>query len=513
MGQAAPSAIITADPLQEESTLGLGRYAALAAGPLLATGIWLGAPMAGLSPQAWAVVGLAAWMITWWITEAMPLPVTSLLPIVFLPLMAGFSFRAATAEFANSIIFLFLGGFILSAAMQKWNLHRRIALKVLLLIGCGAKSVVLGMMLVTAFLALWISNTATMILMLPMAVSIVALLMGGGRERSGFARALILGIAYAAALGGIGTFVGTPTNAILLGFLESTYGTTLALSDWMMFGVPLVILLIGMAWCILTFFFLRDAPECPGGRQAVLAEYEALGPVCNGERVVLVVFALTVSLWLGSTALEQWLGIRIEDAAVAIVAALLLFLIPVNAKEQTFTLTWKDAERIPWGVLVFFGGSLSLSAALTSSGVTAWLSEELTLLQGVPLWLVTVSIVLLIIVVSELMSNVATITAFLPILSALAVSLNVHPLALMLPATLAASCGFMMPGASAANALAFSTGHFKVRDLLITGFWMDVAAAIAIMIACSTIAALALGFDPSAMPEWATVSPQPVTTP
>lgn len=493
--------------IPSEGVTGWARYIALIAGPLLAFAVWSCDPPAGLSPQAWKVVGLAAWMIAWWITEAMPLPVTSLLPILWLPWIAGFTFREATREFANSIIFLFFGGFMLSAAMQKWNLHRRIALKVLLMVGCNARSIVFGMMLVTAFLAFWISNTATMILMLPMAISIVTLMMGSGAERSGFARALVLGIAYSAALGGMGTFVGTPTNAILLGHLESTYGASLSLASWMAFGVPLVMLLVGLAWGILMLCFLRAAPALDGGREEVLREYRALGPVCSGERVVLGVFALTITLWLANPVVEGWLGIRIDDASVALLAALLLFVIPVDLRSQTFTLTWKDAERIPWGVLVFFGGSLSLSAALTDSGVTAWLSGELGVLHGVPLWLVVGFVVVLMIAVSELMSNIATITAFLPVLSALAASLEVNPLVILLPATLAASCGFMLPGASAANALAFSTGYFRVRDLMKSGFWMDLAAAAAIITACATLAVAAFDIAPHTVPDWAVLSP------
>jgi sodium-dependent dicarboxylate transporter 2/3/5 len=467
-----------------------------------------GAP-AGMELPAWHVCGLALWMACWWITEAMPLPVTSLLPIIMLPVFKIVPLKDALIPFANPIIFLFLGGFMLSTAMEKWNLHLRIGLGVISKIGTGGKSILGGLMIATAFMGMWISNTATTIMMLPMAVSMAMLLT---RKPDGtdtpmgnnlLAKAMILGVAYSAIIGGLGTFVGTPTNAILQGHMSKTYGYSFSLADWMSFGVPLLLFLLACTWGLLTFFFVRKAYISPDVKSLVQNAYAKLGPMCREEKIVLLVFATVASLWIGGRMIGDALGLKIDDAVVGIIGAMMLFLIPTDKSMEKFALTWKDTARIPWGILIFFGGSLAVSDALTSTGVTSWLSIQLEAMQGLNILFIVLIVVLLLIFVSEMMSNIATITAFLPILSAMAAAMNINPLIILVPATLAASCGFMLPGASAPNALAYGTGHLKIRDMIRTGVIMDSISALVITVCTFTLITWAFGIDFSSVPEWA----------
>jgi sodium-dependent dicarboxylate transporter 2/3/5 len=339
-------------------------------------------------------------------------------------------------------------------------------------------------MISTCFMAFWMSNTATAVMMMPMAISVAALLMPTGSKNTAFAKALVLGIAYASAIGGLGTFVGTPTNAMLQGFMAKTYGTEITLLTWMSFGIPIVLVVGIFAWGLLTRLFLRHAEIADDAHSLLENEFSKLGKMQHGEKLVAMVFLVCVALWIFGGYLESGIGISLSDAGIAIFGALLLFLIPLNFRNAEFVLTWKDAERLPWGILIFFGGSLSLSAAMTSTGVTAWLGAELSVFSGLSLWLIVLGVVLMIILVSELMSNVATIAAFLPILAGLADGMQVHPLMVLVPATLAASCGFMMPGASAANAIAFSTGYLRSGEMVRAGLWLNLAAALMITVIC-----------------------------
>ena len=479
---------------QEDQPPATAQWVGMAAGPLLALAMWLAGAPDGLNDTAWGVACVGAWMACWWISEAMPLPVTSLLPVVLMPQLGLVPFADVIAAYANPIIFLFLGGFLISAAMQKWRLHVRLSLWVIRQVGCGAKTVLAGIMLTTCFLALWMSNTATAVMMMPLALSIATLLMPEGTpQRNRFSAALALGVAYSAAIGGLGSFIGTPTNATLLGHLNTTYDQTLNLTDWMAFGIPTAALLACAAWAVLAWFYLRVPLALADAESALRAEAKQIGRMSHGERMVALVFALCAGLWSAGPLLDELLGTKVEDAAIALFGAVLLFIIPTNIKQRRFVLEWEDAATIPWGILLFFGGSLSLSAALTATGMTAWLSDELRVFEGVPYWLMIAAIVALIIAVSELMSNVATIAAFLPILSALAAGMGIEPLVLLIPATLAASCGFMMPGASAPNALAYGTGCLRARDMVWRGLWVNLAATLIITTIACTLMPWAMG--------------------
>ncbi len=483
------------EPLEFEDSKRI-KQAGLIIGPLLAIILVSFNPPEGMSHNAYYTSALAIWMATWWITEAFPLAITALLPIVTLPTLGIMEFKKVAESFSNPIIFLFLGGFIISGAMQKYRLHVRLALLLLNIAGSAPGAILAGLMITTGFLAFWMSNTATTIMMLPIAISIGMLLATDDHKKSdGFTKALLIAVAYSSALGGLGTFVGTPVNAILLGHLNSTYGYTIHLTDWMKFGVPIVIGSFISCWCILYFLFVRHSKLAEDAHAKIEHEYEKLGKIDRGQVVVGIIFLLTVTLWLTADYLEKLVGHKIEDAQIALFSALLLFSIPLRLKPFTSCINWNDAKKIPWGILIFFGGSLSLSAALTDTGVTVWLSNELTLLDGMNLMIVVVVLCLLIVAVSELMSNIATITAFLPILTSLSQAIHVNPLLLMVPATLSASCGFMMPGASASNALAYSTGRLKVSDMIKAGFLMNITAVAVIIIATFAIVNHVLKFE------------------
>lgn len=463
---------------------------------------FLVAPPAGMSEPAWRVCGLALWMAAWWITEAMPLPVTALLPLVVLPLANLMPLKKASANFAADLIFLFLGGFILSIAIQKWRVHERIGLGLMRYVAWNLPSLLAGLLLVTGFMGMWMSNTATAMVMMPMALSIAALATKGDAT-SPVTRTLVLAVAYAPCIGGLATFIGTPTNAVLEGYVGKTYGVTLSLAQWMSFGVPVAVVLLAGCWLLLYATLLRRAPAVANLGPMMQAEYAKLGRFTTGEAITTLVFLGCVQAWVFSDFWSGLIGATIDDAVIALVGALLLFLTPLDRTFDRTVLSWRDAEKLPWGILIFFGGSLSLSAALTETGVTRWLSQELQVMHNVPVWLVVTVVVVLIVMVSEMMSNSATITAFLPILAGLAGGLEIHPFLIMIPATLAASCAFMMPGASPPNAIAFSTGKIAVAEMVRTGLWLNVICMVGILLAAFYLVPGIMGFDPMVAPPWA----------
>lgn len=463
-------------------------------------------PPEGMSAAAWVTCGLALWMAAWWITEAAPLPVTALLPLVVLPLLDVMPLRKASANFAADLIFLFLGGFVLSIGIRKWRVHERIGLGLLRHCGWSIPALLGGLMFVTGFLGMWMSNAATAMVMMPMAASVAALVERDGATGGRVSKALLLGVAYAPCLGGLATFVGTPTNAVLEGFVAKTYGVELSLAQWMGFGVPVAAALLVCCWVLLRVTLLRGAPAVSGLGERMSEEYRRLGAFSRGEMVTTAVFAGCILCWMFSGVITDVTGIKVDDAVVAIGGALLLLLLPLDRSLGRTALTWKDAEGLPWGILIFFGGSLSLSAALTETGVTRWLSNELQFLHGVPLWLVATAVVVLVVIVSEMMSNSATVSAFLPILAGLCGGLGVHPFVVMIPATLAASCAFMMPGASPPNAIAFSTGCLRVGDMVRTGLLLNLVCGVVILIAAFHLIPAIMGFDPLVPPDWAKTS-------
>ncbi len=428
----------------------------------------------GLSPVGWRTAAVAVWMAVWWATEAIPLAVTALLPVALLPLFGIADVGAAAAPFANPLIFLFLGGFLIALAMQRWNLHRRIALVVLARAGARPRRLVGAAMLATAFLSMWISNTATAMMMLPIAASLVAIVSVDSedpRRRGHFAVALMLGIAYAASIGGLGTLIGSPPNALLASFMGQTYGVTIAFTDWMVVGVPVAAVMLPLTWLVLTrAAFPFDDTAQGGGADAVADALRALGPMSPAERRVAGVALLVALGWVAGPWLGRWLpGGAPSDTVIAIVGAVALFVVPADFKRRAFLLNWDWAARAPWHVLLLFGGGLSLAGAIDGSGLAAWIGGGLDPVAVWPLIVLIVAVAVLVIFLTELTSNTATTAAFLPVVGAVAVGAGIDPLFLAVPAALAASCAFMLPVATPPNAIVYGSCHVGVAQMIRAG--------------------------------------------
>ncbi|MBF7054122.1 DASS family sodium-coupled anion symporter [Halomonas sp. KAO] len=451
-------------------------------GPILLIACLVIPAPTGMPVSAWTTVGITLLIATWWSTEAIPIPITSLLPILLIPTLGIGEISDATVPYANPIIYLFLGGFILGLAMERWNLHRRIALNTLMLVGSSPSQQIAGFMLSTAFLSMWVSNTATTIMMLPIGMSVIRLLVRDGdgsdnTERARFATALLLGIAYAASIGGVATLIGTPPNAMLAGFLQANYEVSIGFGQWMLLGIPVSVMMLLFTWWWLTRrgFKLHDG----NSRELVRAEIESLGPWSKGEKLVLMVFVLTALGWIFKPFIASYLP-GINDTSIALVGALSLFLIPVDTKQRIFLMCWQDAVKLPWGVLLLFGGGLSLAAAIQSAGLAEWIASSIGSLGTLPLLGMIALVALVIIFLTEVTSNTATAAAFLPLLAAVAVSQGFSVEMIAIPAAIAASCAFMLPVATPPNAIVFSTGHMRIQSMVATGFGLNIAGVVLI---------------------------------
>lgn len=462
----------------------------LSAGPaLLAMTLLTAPPLADLTDNAWHLCGLMAWMILWWVSEAVPIAVTSLLPMVLVPLLGVATMDATTAPYAHPLIFLFMGGFTLSIAMEKTGLHRRLALRALLLAGHKPAAQIASLMAVTAFLSMWMSNTATAVMMLPIGLSIIA--MAKADDDDDFSKAVLLAIAYSASIGGIATLIGTPPNALLAAFLAENYQIELSFARWMLLGVPLAILMLICCWFWLCKLqFQLPAQSSTGNHNQLAQQLHSLGVLSKAEKTVLLVFVLAATGWIGQQWLARWTGLAISDTLVAMAAALLLFILPGNAK--TPVLAWKDSEKLPWGILLLFGGGLTMAEQIQKTGVAQVLAEQLQVLQGIEPVLVMLAVVVLILLLSEVNSNTATAAAFLPLLGPVAMSMQLSPLYLMVPAALAASLGFMLPVATPPNAIVFGSGHLKIKDMIKAGFVMNLVGVMLVVLLAELLVPLLL---------------------
>ena len=465
-------------PIQaEQSGLPVSRLVGLFLGPLflLAT-IFLPAP-GEMAEPAWLALGLLLLMATWWSTEAIPIPATALLPIVLIPALGLGNVGAATAPYANPIIFLFMGGFVLGLAMQRWNLHRRIALMTLLAVGSQPKRQIGGFMLATAFLSMWVSNTATTVMMMPIGLSVVAMLDQSNPEAvRRIATSLLLAVAYAASIGGIATLIGTPPNALLAAYLAENQGIQIGFAQWMLLGVPVSLLMLALAWWWLTRGDLKlgDTDSDVALRQHL----NELGAMGKGEKLVAIVFVLTASAWMFQPLLSAELVPWLNDTVIAIAAAIIMFLIPVDLQKREFIMDWGTALAMPWGVLLLFGGGLALAGIISSSGLAEWIAGSLSMMAMLPALLMVGLVVTVIIFLTEVTSNTATAAAFLPLLGALAVSQDVSPILFTVPAAIAASCAFMMPVATPPNAIVFGSGHMQISDMIRAGFALNIGGVI-----------------------------------
>jgi len=430
-----------------------------------------------MSAEARAVAAVALLMAIWWISEAIPMAATALLPIVTFPLLGVMSTAKTTTGYANHLIYLFLGGFLIAMAMQRWELHRRIALHTIRLVGSNPRRTVLGFMLATAFLSMWISNTATAMMMLPIGLAVIEKLKSG-EGSDGFAVALLLGIAYAASIGGVSTLIGTPPNAILAGVLEQQYGIGIGFADWLLFAFPLSLAMLLLAWLYLTrIAHPLQADEEAGTRALIRQQLHELGPLSREEAWVLAVFVAVAAGWILRGLLSfSWLN-GVSDATIAMAGAIVLFLIPVDWREGRFLLDWQSAVKLPWEIIILFGGGFTLASGFSESGLTAWIVNQLGDLQGAPVWLLIGTVTLLVIFLTEVTSNTATATIVLPVMGALAGAMAINPSLLMIPAAIAASYAFMLPVATPPNAIVFSGGYLSVPQMARAGLWMNLLAA------------------------------------
>lgn len=491
----------------------------LVAAPAAALAILLFADLDPERPAVTAMLAVAVWMATWWMTEAVPIPATALLPVALFPLLGIAGGSDTASVYFNHVIFLFLGGFVFALAMQRWELHRRIALRILALLGTGPRRMVLGFMVATWFLSMWISNTASTMMMVPMAMAIVAQLRARcGPEGTGrFAVALLLGVAYSASIGGLATLIGTPPNLSLARILHIVFpdAPDLSFAGWFLFALPLSTAFLLLAWSVLCAVFLRGSTGFQIDERVVADERARLGPMSFEQRVVLALFALLVGGWMFRADLELfgatlpgWSRLfpdagMIDDGTVAVAIALVLFVIPSRSRPGERLMDWKTASGLPWGIVLLFGGGFALATGFQDSGLSGWLGERLVALQGTPPLLLVLVICLLLTFLTELSSNTATTEMALPILGSLAVAIETDPLLLMIPATLSASCAFMLPVATPPNAIAFSSGELRMADMMRGGIALNLAGALLITATVYLLGPLVLGIDPGTLPAWA----------
>jgi len=467
----------------EETGFGrTGRWAGLILGPAIAIGLQLLPPPEGLAPEAWRLVSLALLMVTWWVTEAIPISATALLPLAALPLIGAASMREAAAPYADPIVFLFIGGFILAACVERWRLHERIALSIAAQAGGRPVALVAGFMLASAAISMWISNTATTLMLAPIAIGAARAMTGGGAPDLALGGALTLGVAHAATIGGIGTPVGTPTNLIAIAFFENA-GEPMAFIEWMGRAIPLMLIMLPLAWLLLCLPLFGKGHKRYDAVGAVVKDALAkLGPMTRPEMRIGIVFACVALAWMTRTELAKMPGLgAISDTAIAIIGALALFFIPSGRPSGEKLIDWKTAERIPWGIAILFGGGLSLAAAMEATGLAAWIGAWISSLDGLSALGLVAMLVIATILVSELASNVATLTSMLPVVAAVAAASGAPLQALAFPVAIAASFAFMLPVATAPNAIAYSSGLVTLKRMLAVGFGLNVAAAVLII--------------------------------
>jgi sodium-dependent dicarboxylate transporter 2/3/5 len=428
---------------------------------------------AELSTEGVAVLAVTTWVAIWWITEAVQVEVTALLPIVLFPLSGGLSLAETCAAYGHKFIFLFIGGFILAIAIEKWNLHRRIALSIINVVGTNPRSIILGFMVSTAFLSMWISNTATAVMMLPIGVAIIKQMGNGNDNKTQFGKALMLAIAYSASIGGIATLIGTPPNIILAGVIQQTYGVELSFTRWFIIGFPLSVVLLVICWKYLTSWaFSFEDSQITGGKAYIKEQLKVLGKIGFEEKMVLVVFVVTALLWIfRSVFLKEFIP-ALDDTMIAILAALVLFLLPSKEKGKPL-LKWEDAVKLPWGILMLFGGGIAIAVGFDNSGLASWIATQLSSLDGVPLFVLLLILVAAVNFLTEITSNLATASVLLPVLAPLALAMDVHPYAVMIACTIAASCAFMLPVATPPNAIVFGSGYLKISDMMRAGIWLN----------------------------------------
>ncbi len=492
------------DALATPGQYGLRQWSGWFLGPgLLLLTLLLPAPE-GLSPEGWKTAGVAGLMAVLWISESLPIPATALLPLVLFPLLGLAGGKEAAAPYANPIIFLFLGGFFIAVSMQRWNLHRRVALRLIGALGTEPKRIVGGFLLTSALISMWVSNTATALMMLPIALSVIQLVPAAAdAKQKAFATALMLAVAYGATTGGMATLIGTPPNALLAGYVEKVYGITLGFGQWMLLGVPVMLVALPVVYWVLTRISFRLSSEPVEGMVELLeTERQKLGGFSRGETAVLVVFVMTAAGWVCQPLIAKVVP-GVSDTLIAMAGALLLFLIPVDVKKGEFVLNWDTAKGIPWDVLLLFGGGLSLAGMIEQHGLARYLGDLSAGLDGYPVLLTLVVVCFGILMLTELTSNTATAATFLPIVGALALSLGQNPLLFLIPTALAANCSYMMPVGTPPNAIVFGSGRVTLPQMAVAGMWLNLLLVPIILGLVLLLGHWVFGLQMDQVPSWA----------
>ena len=460
-------------------------------------------PPVGLNRTAWLTAGVAILMTIWWVTEAVPIYITGLIPLVLFPFLETFSIKTVSASYAHPLVLLFLGGFIIASAMESSGLHKRIALKILGLSGTSPSKIIAGFMFTTAMLSMWVSNTASTVMMLPIAMSVITIFSKNNIiNKNEFAIPLLLAIAYSASIGGTATLIGTPTNIMLASILSDTYNYSIGFIDWFILGFPIVLVLLPIVWYFLNKIIFKVSSKKSSALEKVLTDLnEKIGKASTTEKVVAIVFFLTASLWIFRKVLNNLLDLNLNDTSISIFGAIMLFIIPTGKNKRACN--WESASKIPWGVLFLVGGGIALSNAFKSSGLANWIGSFSSYLYHIDIYVLILIAVLLIIFLTELNSNTATVATFTPILIIFAIGLEINPLFFVIPTTIAASCAFMLPIATPPNAVIFGSGQLDIKDMIKAGISLNILSALVVSILSIIILNLLFGLQITSLPDWA----------
>lgn len=443
-----------------------------------------------IAPGATKVMAVGVLMITWWITDAVPNPVAALVPLILFPALGVMNMNESAAPYANPSVFLFMGGFMIALALEKHRLHERIAINLIRLTGTSGNGIILGFTLATGMISMWISNTATALMMLPIGVSVVELLRRSNtsgtlsKGERNFAVGLMLTIGYSASLGGMATIIGTPPNVVFVAAAKQFYNQDISFFRWMIIGIPLSLTtMFACYWMITRVLFPNKLPKIEGSDLLIANKLKELGSMRKEEKLTLMIFGLTSFFWIFQQGLNSLFGKDIfNDTNIAVTGGVLMFLVPINFKNDEFLISWDDTKRLPWGILILFGGGICLAKGMESTGIIAAIGNSIKNLEGMNVWTMVFILTLVSVVMTEFLSNVAQVTIFVPVVFGIASGLNMDPYTLALPVTFAASCGFMFPISTPPNAIVFSSGHIKMKDMIKAGFFLDLVCLLIIFL-------------------------------
>lgn len=466
---------------------GSAKLTGLILGPLLCCLVLVTSPPEGLSVNGWNIIGCALLMMTWWITGAVPMPVTSLLPLVLFPLFGIFDLKHAAMPYASPSVYLYMGGFLIALTMEKWKLHIRIALGLLRMVGTHIDGMIGGFMIAAGLLSMWMSNTATVVMMLPIAMSVIELFCKDVVQEEGachrVSTSILLGVAYGASIGGIATIVGTPPNTIAVAYLKETFNLHVSFTEWMMIGVPFMIIMFAATWLVLVkWLFPSKLGQVEGSKDLIETELQALGPMGREEKMVAGVFVVTALLWMSRVSVNALFDLSLTDEAIAMIAGITLFLIPVDLNHGKFLLDWKTAEKLPWGILLLFGGGLSLAHGLEHTGLIQWAGHQLYGLEFLSGFAMMLLVTFISIFITQFMGNMALVTIFLPMVSVLTTTFGHSLLMTCIPVTIAASCAFMLPISTPPNAIILAGGYIKIPDMMRAGFVLSLISYVVLMV-------------------------------